>query len=187
MTTFQGSGILGVSGIEDNIYYRSYADTETATNQSFSASADTIYCTPFVVDKAITVNRIGVRVKTGTALAQGRVAIYTLGNDRIPETLVVDGGAVDVTSAGSQEATIADTVLNPGLYGLAVVVNDTVDLAANRTVNPMMHASLCLPNPSGSTYTTHFTGSHTFAAFPATFPTVTLATGNRTMMWLRKV
>jgi len=86
--------------------------------------ADQIYAVPFIVERALTIDRLAIEVTTGDAGKIARLGIYNDGANMYPGTLVQDYGTVSVAAAAVVAAS-ADQALTPGLYWL-VVVSDGV-------------------------------------------------------------
>lgn len=85
---------------------------------------NTIYLTPFRIEKAITLSDLAVRVRTGVAASNIQLAIYnSTGTSRKPGTLVgATGSIASATSSANVSGDIsgADVTLQPGLYWAAI-------------------------------------------------------------------
>lgn len=83
-----------------------------------ASSWDEITYTPWVIDRTVSLTRIGVEVTTiSGAAAAPRIAIYGDTSGK-PGALILDCGSVDSTTLGIKELTIAQS-LNAGRYWLA--------------------------------------------------------------------
>lgn len=92
-----------------------------------SPAADVIEFVPFLLQRSITIDRMGIGVTTLAAGEVARIGIYTatLGSDGLaPGTLILDAGTVSVASTGDKEATVSKT-LGPGWYFTARVDEST--------------------------------------------------------------
>lgn len=96
------SGIYGWLGSKTS-------SSATVTNNSMRAA-------PVYFEKAVTLDRIGVRVATvGEAGSVIRLGVYRDSGDNYPLTLLLDAGTVAGDATGAQEATISFS-LAPGTY-----------------------------------------------------------------------
>lgn len=142
-----------------------------------------MYYMPLWVPKALTADRIAVKVETsGSAGAVLRLGIYAASpTTRKPDSLVLDAGTVDATSTGQKEITISQA-LTAGLYWLACVPQ--VATCAPRGLaystlyglRPLYTTTLSVDTPTDFTYReTGVTG-----ALPSTTtPVVTNTASNR--------
>ena len=165
-----GSDSLPKGGYVTGRYYPGFYFYQSGTN---AFAADTIYGHTFLIADAVTLTGITINVTaTGTA-SNARIGIYNMENG-IPTTLVADSGTLDVSTTGVKEAVISET-LDPGAYCMCAVMDGTVTMT--RAVN---HTSAISGYATGQTSATGssafivFTASHTFAAVPASYPTVTI-------------
>jgi len=94
-----------------------------STNVSNTITTDAICAVPFIVARAITVDRIAIHTTTAKAGKIARLGIYNNGTNNYPGTLFLDAGTVDLTSAGVLAAIINQS-LTKGLYWLVYVAND---------------------------------------------------------------
>lgn len=86
-----------------------------------SSSGARIYYEPFYVPTQITVTGLAIGVTTASAGETVHLCIYNADADLKPTTLVVDGGALDISSTGTKESTVSQ-VLAVGRYMKALVV-----------------------------------------------------------------
>lgn len=158
----------GLPWITGNYY--DYGVTRAASAPAGSAlSANTIYTSLIdVPPPGEDIDRIAIEVTaTGTATL-ARVGIFRIGEDGKPSSLLIDGGAVDVSGTGRKEATVA-IFLPPGPIAAAVLCNGTVTLMAYGTpsTSPYGYAdTLTTTKQACAVY-----GSFAYAALPATFVT----------------
>jgi len=83
--------------------------------------ADTIYAIPFVVARALTIDRLGVDIMTAAAAGKvARLGIYLDGTNLYPGALLLDAGTVTVDATGSRTITVSQA-LTKGLYWLGFV------------------------------------------------------------------
>lgn len=100
-------------------------------------TADTIYAYPFLVARAMTIDRLAVEVTTGASGKIIRLGIYANGTNLYPGALVKDAGTVSATTAAVVAATISQA-LTKGLYWLVLVSDGTPTLRSMRPVwNPL--------------------------------------------------
>ena len=125
ISNFRAKGTAG--GVSDFPYYTS--PCVNAGLGTIAAVVDTIYAMPFLVGETITADRIAIDVNgIGTATA-ARLGIYNNGN-RIPTTLLLDAGTVDVTLSGFKEITISQALTGGKLYWLVFLQNGTSTIDA---------------------------------------------------------
>jgi hypothetical protein len=93
------------------------------TNGTAVIAANTLYAHPFLVARALTIDRLGIRVTTaGAALTVARLGIYSDNGSVYPGALVKDVGTVAVDAIAVVAAAIAgNQALTPGLYWLALI------------------------------------------------------------------
>jgi len=128
-------------------------------------TANRLYCSPFLVTRAITIDRLAFEVTTGDA-GNARVGIYNDDGTGYPGTLNTDVGTGDTTNVAIVAVAISGNLsLTPGLYWLAIVsdVAPTTRHAQLLFGSPMGYASDFNSN-AGAVYM-----AHTYGALPATF------------------
>lgn len=137
---------------------------------------NTIACTvgnmlavPFPVNRAVTVNKIGVEVTGTGASSTIRLGIYADADDA-PGDLVLDAGTIDGTSATYQEISISQA-LGVGRVWLAACAqgSNTVTLRGARYVS-----TAGIPSSGYAPYSSYAlrqSGTTTAGAFPASAPT----------------
>lgn len=118
---------------------------------TFSAFAvDALFYQPIFVTTITTYDRIGINVQSGAA-GTVRLGIYEADvsspNAITPKALVLDAGTVDVTTTGTKQITISET-LNPGFYFLAMAMGVTATIYGTDSVSgPMETAALAGGSP----------------------------------------
>lgn len=147
--------------------------TCTAMTVSTALTADRIYAHPFLVPKAITLDKIAVNCTTLVAGGGLRLGIYSDSNGE-PGALVLDAGTIDSSGTGVKTKDINQT-LTPGLYWLAAASKSATHAfrvpAIAATINVFGVAST-LPTGVG----THFYAAHAYGALPDPFPSPTEGT-----------
>lgn len=124
-STFGGGGGSDGSSGQTVAYTRTggYYTTIGGNYASFASSShgagDTRFA-PFelATASAVTFDRIGIDIVSGTAGAVARLGIFNVGTDGRPGTVVLDAGTVAADSAGQKEITISLS-LSPGRYYIA--------------------------------------------------------------------
>lgn len=96
--------------------------------QSGSFDANVLHGMPFLVARAMTVDRIAVDVKTAAAGKKARLGIYQSNGSGAPGTLVLDAGEVALDTTGIKAITI-NQQLSKGLHFVAVTSDGTPNLA----------------------------------------------------------
>jgi hypothetical protein len=158
-----------------------YVSNQGTTQSTASISADTLYAVPIPIPFNQSINRIGVEV---TTLGAGniRLGIYDSING-IPTNLILDAGTIDCSTTGSKEITIDQTL--SGVHFLAFVSDVAPTLRANN--NPGGGWTLGTATTSGAAISYYY-GSHTYAALPDPFVTITQRlSGKYFRIWLRNV
>lgn len=149
-------------------YYGSHLGPANLTTGSFSA--DYVRALPFIVSRKTSFDRIGLGITAGSSAGRYmRLGIYRnkSGNYAYPGDLVLDSGAIEVTSNTFFEVNI-DEELTPGLYWLAFTNSYTFTIRAITGVSgggyPIVGAT------DGATqYAAYLTLSRAYAALPDPF------------------
>jgi len=104
---------------------RWYSEQYNASSSVAVQTAERLYAQPVRIHKKVTVNAIGFARANGGSGSVAKGAIYdNSGAEGGPGSLIVaQNTEIDTTSGTEQILTLADTVLNPGIYWLAVVHN----------------------------------------------------------------
>ena len=129
--------------------------------------ANVLWLTPALFPEAVTIDRLCENVLVNAAGAKLRLGYYTDVNG-VPTALVVDSGELDASTTGEKAAVVAAT-LGPGVLWRAVFCNHaTVELPCYNAGTPVGGASR-----SGAVDNLSLSAALTFAALPATAPTMT--------------
>ncbi len=86
-----------------------------ANQEHANATLSRLWASPFCVQRALKIDRLGVNVTTLQAASLVRVGLYRSQADGTPGVLIVDGGTVDSSTTGVKTVTV-DEFLKPGLY-----------------------------------------------------------------------
>jgi len=175
-----GSGGISNGGYATNRYYFGFLANPSGSS---AFSANTLYALPFVVGASETFTRIGVNVDTTGTSTAARLGIYNFVNGA-PTTLVLDAGTVSTGTTGEKEVTISQA-LSAGVYALAMVTNGSVTLTTAVPNASTAFHYLGGEDASG-TLVRGTTGSHTYGALPASYPSATYV-GTIPILWFRKV
>lgn len=97
-----------------------YVSTIIGTIGAGGYSADKIRVSPFIVIRALTIDRIAIEVTAASAGGtKARLGIYKNGVNLYPAELLIDGGEVAVDSNGVKAVAISQA-LTKGIYWLAI-------------------------------------------------------------------
>jgi hypothetical protein len=97
---------------------------DSVPNMAATRGKDFLIFAPWIVPKAITLDRLGVEVTgAGTVGSVMRIGIYNSSNC-VPTSLILDAGTINTNSATFQSIVINQT-LQPGLYFFAYNHNST--------------------------------------------------------------
>lgn len=161
----------GIPWISGNYY--DYGTFRAASAPAGSAlSSNTIYTSLIDIPQGgRAIDRIAIEVTTTGTATLARVGIYRIGADGKPSSLLIDGGALDVSGTGRKEATVALS-LPAGPIAAAVLCNGSVTLMAYGTPSTS-------PYGYADTLTTTkqvcpINGSFAYAALPAAFTTTSI-------------
>lgn len=167
------------NGYRASAYYNGLGYFVSGTLQ---VTADILYCRPFIVTSTAAFTRIGLEV-TATAAGNARMGIYNWANG-VATTLVVDLGTVDASGTGEKEVTISQT-LAPGIYGIAVVFDNTPTVATVGRDTGFAHDFF--GGAAANQQIGRITGAHTYAALPSPFPSATYSGTAPPQVWMRVV
>jgi len=120
---------------------------------------------PMLLLSPITFNAIDIKVATPGPGSHVRVAIYQADSSWYPTKLVVDGGALDTSSAGIKTASFSKIQIPAGRY----------ILMANADKGDVACVAYDGPDPFGpvlasSSFITRITHARSYAAFPDRYP-----------------
>lgn len=138
---------------------------------------NTLYCTPFYVNKDTTFATIGV-VSTGVALSSARLGIYSDTNG-VPSALVLDAGSVGTTGGAFASISISQA-LTVGWYWLACAVQ-----GANGNIQ-CITAGFQVPTtaPFSAGTLAGYTQTGISGALPSPWGATLNAVGTSTLVWL---
>lgn len=141
----------------------------------------TLRLTPWLVERAITIDRLGVEVTiVGEAGSVFRLGIYG-DSSCYPGALIVDGGTVVGDTLGVKEVTISAITLEPGVCWLggvaqaAATTQPTIRCLSGYSPSIPMRLGSALPSPGGAIQ--GYSQNTVTGALPATFST-TVATSS---------
>lgn len=144
------------------------------SSSSNQLSNQTLRLYPWVVEKTLTIDRIGYEIATaGQSASKFRVGIYQDDGNCYPGALLLDAGQGAADATGTVSITVSSTALQPGLYWIggvpqaAATTAPFLRCASNWTppVNPGQGTSPPVSAFNG------FTEASVTGALPATFTT----------------
>jgi hypothetical protein len=135
-----------------------------------AAVANKLYLTPFSVEENETLDRLAIRVSSGSA-GSCRLGVYAVDLNTWAGSLVLDAGTVATTTTGSKILTVA-TQLSPGWYALASVFDATPTVGNGP---PASHATALGFASDLSTRQIGTSAAFAFGALPSDFSGLTLA------------
>ena len=154
-----------------------YPFRNVRANANTAVVADTLYASPLLIPRNITVDRIAIDVQAaGAAGKLARLGIYYDGTNKYPGTLLLDAGTVAVDATGVKTITISQA-LPAGLYWGVMVSNGTPTVRAH---NVATFAPLGLTATDFSADRAMWSVSFTYAALPTPF-TASGSAANTTM------
>lgn len=114
-----GSSSQTVAYTRSGGYYTTIGGNYASFTSASHGAGDTRFA-PFELStaSAVTFDRIGIDIVSGTAGSVVRLGIYNVGSDGKPGTVELDAGTVAADSAGQKEITISHS-LAPGRYYIA--------------------------------------------------------------------
>lgn len=167
-----------VTRADTSIYYNPLA---IGAISPLAVSANVLVAYPLFIARAVSITKLGFQVTT-LASGNARVGLYNDVNGQ-PGTLVVESGALSVSTTGVKEATVASTPLVPGLYWIAFVtdVAPSVNCHAATNVVPVIGRDTSRNIISG------LSRSFTYAAMPSDETAQTYANSTAAMLslWCR--
>jgi hypothetical protein len=134
--------VIGAShpGFSSGKYYLHsplIAATTNSGNANGLASNSLVYF-PMFIPKAITIDRLAIRVVGNTNNSLCRLGIYANTSDGLPGNLIIDGGVVDASRTGTKELVI-NQYLGVGWYWLAANCNQVPNIAVASSMAGSMH------------------------------------------------
>lgn len=143
----------------------------TTTSAAVLGSNDQVKVKQFVLPFRVVVGLISFDVTTLEAATNGGLGLYDAGG-----SLVVETGAIDVSSTGIQQITISPTsTLEPGVYFLAYTADGTT--ARFRGINTGSNTDNLL-NAGSVAKAGRAANSSSSGVLPATLGTITAENGN---------
>lgn len=100
------------------------------TTSTLAGAADRCDLYPFTPRADITVDRLAVNVTTGVASAQGKIVVYSADAKGRPDAKLAETGALDFSSTGVKEGTVALTLRKGRTYWLGVRHSSTATLSS---------------------------------------------------------
>lgn len=166
------------------------------TQAQAALAADLLVATPFYCRENVTMTTLAGYQHTNGAGVSARMGVYSNSAGR-PTTLLADSGAVSFpASTGWRSGTIS-LAMTPGWYWLAIVFNgsgnimvlDAATEAHQRRFLADFGATTGVAGTvAGLINALGVYGSHTYAALPASFPSITGYSGtvNQPNLWIGK-
>jgi len=111
--------------------------------QTYGLDADKIYAYPLAITRALTIDRLGLYVSVAAVAGNARIGIYKDNGSVYPGDLLLDAGAVAISTTGIKEIVI-DQALTKGLYWLAIICS----------VEPTVYKGAMAYSPLGRSSTT---------------------------------
>lgn len=180
MALLKAAAALGPTVIraDTSIYYSPLA---IGAISPLAVSANVLGAYPLFITRNVTITKLGFQVTT-LASGNARVGLYNDANSQ-PGTLVVESGALSVSTTGVKEATIASTDLVPGLYWISFVAN----VAPSINMHAATNAVPVIGRDASRNIITGLTRSFTYAAMPSdeTAQTYTASTAALLCLWCR--
>lgn len=136
-------------------------------------SADTLYAMPYLVTRAVTVDRLAINVTTPSASsAQNmRAGIYTATSTAniYPNALVLDAGTFNANTSGVQTLTISQALTAGTLYWF-VLTTSVADVTV-RALSSMAAPTMMMGTSSalGTSWNCYLEVARSFATLPGTF------------------
>ncbi len=165
-----------------------YSEGAQVPNSTRALVANRQYVVPFLLNCAANVNAIGTYVTTGVASAKIRFGLYALDEGGYPKALLAESsaGVSAATSSTRVSSSISETFLTPGWYGLSLVSDSAITIAAASAAN-------IRANPFGLTSTgdgravicdfyTSLTYADTGALMPGSWPTTSITVEGSTVV-----
>jgi hypothetical protein len=184
------TGSTGATGVSNGLVKKVtgvWYKTLVSASQGVSITNQTMYCTPILVDRTLTADRISLLTSgTFSGTASVRLGIYSDTNG-VPSTLVLDAGTVSATASGSGYTITISQSLTAGTYWMAFCQQTApttpsyLGAAAGATV--LNTLDLGTNNP-GNNLILSYNQTSVTGAFPSTM-TPTLSTSLIPYVWMR--
>ncbi|MBU2249391.1 MAG: hypothetical protein KKD77_21765 [Gammaproteobacteria bacterium] len=127
-------------------------------------STNQLRAVPFVIARAMTLDRIALAFSVAAGAAKIRMGIYANGTNLYPGALVVDGGEVTIAAAVIYASVINES-LQPGIYWAATLTDGTdttLGITAGNACLSLRASNLATQELQWSVFTA-------YGALPATF------------------
>lgn len=173
--------IFDQGGYASGRFYAGETLSPATAAGTLAVAANTFYAMPFNVRQSQLWTKIGCTVTTAGTGVFAYLGIYRMENG-IPTSLVLDGGAVGLTTTGTKEITISQP-LPSGTYALVLLAN-----ASGATVRAGTPSDVALATVGCSavgTADTLITASQTYGTLPSTFPAVSYSSSSTPLLTLR--
>ena len=159
--------VAGVVGFGFPINADTFGDVwiPHAATTVFGMLADNDDAQPMLLLSPITFDAIDIKVATPQPGSHVRVAIYEADSSWYPTSLVVDGGALDTSSAGIKTASFSSTQIPAGRY-ILVANSDTSNVALVAYNGPDPFG----PVLASSSFITQISKPRGYGAFPDPYP-----------------
>lgn len=146
-----------------------YRTLNRAPTDTIGLVVDTLYAAPMILARAMTLDRIAIRVTTLDAGQIARLGIYRDNGAFAPGELILDAGTVSVAANGDKAITINES-LPKEVYWLVVVSDGTPTVARSSGDNLLSMQLFGLDGGLASNINGGYTVAFAFGALPANFP-----------------
>lgn len=142
---------------------------------TITLNLNTIKFYKIYITNTVTVTRLGCNVTAaGTAGSRGRLGIYSDVNGA-PSALILDSGEFTCDSIAAKTLTGLSATLPAGVAWLCIVHNSaTAPTFSSHPVGNLYPLASLAPNGGNNANYTHYSGTFTYAALPATTGALTL-------------
>tara|TARA_R110000868_G_scaffold27305_2_gene103927 strand:- start:904 stop:1929 length:1026 start_codon:yes stop_codon:yes gene_type:complete len=173
--------IFDYGGYAAGRFYAGETLSPATASGTLAVSANTMYVMPFAIRQQKTWTKIGCNVTTAFAGVFAYLGIYRMENG-VPTTLVLDAGAIGLTSTGTKEISITRILLS-GMYALIILPNNSG--ASIRAGVPSDAALAIVGSSAIGTADTLITGTQIYGTLPSTFPAITRSANDTPLLTLR--
>lgn len=160
----------GITLTREGGYYHTLPGS-TSNNKAMDDGS--MYALPIVFSKAVTLDRIGLKITSGLASAVVRLGIYNDDGGMRPGSKLLDAGTIDASSTGDKTITISQAV-SAGVYWLvANRQGGSGGLLCQYTQNcPLMIPPTAIGGVSGANNSGFNTNGGFTGALPSTYTPV---------------
>lgn len=136
---------------------------------SIIPAVDTLFATPFILARAVSLSSLTFNVQAGAAGSSARVGIYANTRDTLlyPSSLIVDGMDIATVAMGVKTSAVGPLTLAPGIYWsayLASVLAPTILGVPAYNLHPLLGN-----DPATLVVRSFLSLAFPYAALPATF------------------